>query len=80
MPPYKSNLVLPGQKKEEAWLRTSLARLNKSQSYKSEALIEQIKRFQLNEGLVPDGIPGSMTLIHMNSRLNLGVPTLMGGQ
>ncbi|WP_255376424.1 peptidoglycan-binding protein [Oleiphilus sp. HI0043] len=39
---------------------------------------DQIKRFQASSGLVPDGIAGSMTLIHINSRLNLGVPRLMG--
>lgn len=78
VPPYKSNLVMPGQKKEEAWLRKSLSRLSQYKANKSEPIEDQIKRFQASSGLVPDGIAGSMTLIHINSRLNLGVPRLMG--
>ncbi|KZZ62089.1 hypothetical protein A3763_22320 [Oleiphilus sp. HI0128] len=69
---------MPGQKKEEAWLRKSLSRLSQYKANKSEPIEDQIKRFQASSGLVPDGIAGSMTLIHINSRLNLGVPRLMG--
>jgi general secretion pathway protein A len=79
LPPYKSSLIQPGQKKEDVWLMTSLARLNRYNSSKGESLEAQIKRFQSSVGLKPDGIPGSMTLIHINSRLNLDTPKLMGG-
>lgn len=79
LPPYMSSLVQPGQKKEDVWLKTSLARLNRYNASKGESLESQVKRFQSSVGLKPDGIPGSMTLIHINSRLNLDTPKLMGG-
>lgn len=79
LPPYKSNIISPGQKKEEAWLRTNLAKLTKYRAFKSESLEQQIKYFQTSAGLEPDGIAGSMTIIHINSRLDTGVPKLLGG-
>ena len=79
LPPYKSTLVVPGQKSEDVWLRSNLSRLNRKKLGKNDELSEQIKFFQSSVGLVPDGIPGSMTLIQMNSRLRLDVPKLLGG-
>jgi len=88
VPPYKSNTISPGQKKESEWLSSSLDALQRNKSSRSqfafrktkaEPLEEKLKRFQLKSGLVPDGILGSMTLIHLNSQLELGYPTLLGG-
>ena len=89
LPPYKSNTISPGQAKEAEWVNASLDRIRGSNAPRSqylqrkaideEPLEAKIKRFQLKSGLVPDGILGSMTLIHINSQLDLDLPTLLGG-
>jgi len=79
LPPFKSRVIKPGQKKETEWLRSNMARLNGSKNYINEPLTSQVKRFQLSVGLVPDGVVGSMTIIHMNSRLRFDCPKLLGG-
>jgi general secretion pathway protein A len=88
LPPYMSNTISPGQKKEAEWVSSSLDTIERSKnsrsqfSYrkgKSEPLEARLKNFQLKSGLVPDGILGSMTLIHINSKLELGYPMLLGG-
>tara|TARA_R110001592_G_scaffold59200_1_gene179562 strand:- start:6725 stop:8497 length:1773 start_codon:yes stop_codon:yes gene_type:complete len=79
LPPYKSSVVMPGQATEEEWLQSSLSRLNRSYLSLNESLDKKIQRFQQSSGLVPDGIPGTMTLIHINKRLCLDCPKLLGG-
>jgi general secretion pathway protein A len=88
LPPYKSNTISPGQQKEAEWVTTSLDTIlrNKasrsqysSRKVKDRPLEAKLKDFQLKSGLVPDGILGSMTLIHINSQLELDHPTLLGG-
>lgn len=65
---YKGNIVL--------WLRDSLKKIfgydidTKSDVY-DDALSNRIKRFQVGEGLTPDGIVGAQTLIHINNLLNI---------
>ncbi len=39
-------------------------------------LVEQVKQFQLVEGLVPDGIIGTHTFIHINTAVTAGIPGL----
>lgn len=88
LPPYKSNTISPGQQKETEWVRTSLDTIRDKKQARpnyttrrtnDESLDARIKKFQLKSGLVPDGILGSMTLIHLNSQLDLDHPTLLGG-
>jgi general secretion pathway protein A len=79
LPPYKSSVVMPGQASEDEWLQTSLSRLNRSYLSLNEPINKKIQRFQQSSGLVPDGIPGTMTLIHINKRLCLDCPKLLGG-
>jgi len=79
LPPFKTGVISPGQKNEAQWLTSNFARLNRRSDSKSTSLDAQIKQFQLGVGLVPDGIAGSMTIIHMNSRLRLDCPKLLGG-
>tara|TARA_R110001592_G_scaffold360979_2_gene670508 strand:- start:1203 stop:2981 length:1779 start_codon:yes stop_codon:yes gene_type:complete len=79
LPPYKSGVVMPGQESEDEWLQSSLSRLNRSYLSQNEPLNKKIQRFQQSSGLVPDGIPGTMTLIHINKRLCLDCPKLLGG-
>lgn len=88
LPPYKSNIIEPGQKNQEDWVSASLDAIQRNtrtgsqisyRKLKDEALDAKLKRFQLKSGLVPDGILGSMTLIHINSQLELDLPTLLVG-
>lgn len=79
LPPYKSTVVVPGQASESEWLQSNLSRLNRNFSSLNEPLDKKIQRFQQSSGLVPDGIPGTMTLIHINKRLCLDCPKLLGG-
>lgn len=79
LPPYKSSVVMPGQASEDEWLQSSLSRLNRSYLSINEPLDKKIQRFQQSSGLVPDGIAGTMTLIHINKRLCLDCPKLLGG-
>lgn len=79
LPPYKSRVIIPGQETEEQWLASSLQRLGRDYESNDELLVSRIQRFQQNSGLVPDGIPGTMTLIHLNKRLCSDCPKLLGG-
>ncbi len=42
-------------------------------------IVKEIKMFQLEEGLVPDGVVGAQTVIHLNSRYGAGEPLLSRG-
>lgn len=79
LPPYKSRVIIPGQETEEQWLASSLSRFGRDYASNDEPLVSKVERFQQNAGLVPDGIPGTMTLIHINKRLCLDCPKLLGG-
>lgn len=79
LPPYKSRVVIPEQESEDEWLESSLSRLGRSYNKTNEPLEKKVQRFQQSSGLVPDGIPGTMTLIHINKRLCLDCPKLLGG-
>ena len=39
-------------------------------------LVIHVKKFQLAQGLVPDGIVGTRTFIHLNTAAGNGIPTL----
>ncbi len=84
LPPYKSQIVRPGQLNEEQWLATHLDRLLAETLHNREALqagmslSDKVRAFQRHVGLVPDGIAGSMTIIHMNNLLGAQCPSLLG--
>ncbi len=84
LPPYKSNIIQPGQESEEVWLRRRFDELAKSQftgplpQLSDESLKLTIQRFQKQVGLVPDGIAGSMTIIHLHNILGSDCPSLLG--
>jgi general secretion pathway protein A len=42
-----------------------------------EALVTQVKRFQVSEGLAPDGVVGPQTIIHMNNLVGSNEPNLV---
>lgn len=74
-----------------AWLRGQLAQLQggevvareeaaNQEPVFDEALLRQVKRFQLNHGLVPDGSVGPETLIRLASAVDRTAPRLSRGQ
>jgi general secretion pathway protein A len=84
LPPYKSNVIEPGQLLEEDWLNTGLTKINGLSGHQDQLirptidLKQMIVDFQKQMGLVPDGVAGSLTLIQMNSLLGVGSPSLLG--
>lgn len=86
LPDYQSRTIRPGALPEKAWLRQRLQEIAGSKRFKhfsvgdpeqEQSLEHLVKRFQKAVGLEPDGIVGSMTLIHINSVLNTGAPSLL---
>ncbi len=45
----------------------------------SGSLVNYVKKFQLSRGLVPDGIVGPRTLIHLNTAAGMDTPKLSAG-
>ncbi|UCH79642.1 MAG: AAA family ATPase [Nitrospiraceae bacterium] len=66
------------------WLRKNIAVINKTQLEEPDSmvydsdLVREIKKFQVAEGLKPDGVAGPLTMIHINTVLDSSVPTLTG--
>ncbi len=42
-------------------------------------IVTQVKKFQLSKGLIPEGVVGTQTLIHLNSAIDSEIPTLRDG-
>lgn len=85
-PKYQGN-ILPGNRGPEVqWIDQQLALIQgrKAQPQKNlffdDALARQVKEFQLAEGLVPDGIVGTQTLIQLNTAIGSGIPKLIDKQ
>ena len=82
-PPYYKNAVRPGnQGPIVQWIDQQLVRIygqnnppTISNTY-TEKLVTRIKTFQQSKGLLPDGIAGPRTLIHLNNELGLKAPQL----
>lgn len=81
-PNFTGSIVAGNRGKEVTWVANLLAAANgqplpgqEIMTY-DEAMVEQIKAFQLRMGLVSDGIVGAQTLIYLNSEAGLGVPKL----
>lgn len=82
-PPDFRSPLRPGQKGNMVlWLEKQLALIQgksdqpmKHISYEGD-LVAQLKKFQLSEGLVPDGIVGPQTIIHLNTFTASGEPLL----
>jgi len=83
-PPHYSGTLRPGtQGPDVQWLASQLAEINgdtispnRLVSYDA-SLIEQVKLFQLRQGLESDGVAGVQTLIRLNSVINKSVPRLV---
>ena len=82
-PPFYQQAILPGSDSTVVqWLGQQLTRLYGHNSaptiYEtySEELVSQLKHFQQSKGLIPDGIAGPLTLIHLNTETGVSAPRL----
>ena len=82
-PPFYQQTILPGSNGDVVqWLGQQLARLYNHGSSPtiyntySEELVTLLKRFQQSKGLIPDGIAGPLTLIHLNTEIGQITPLL----
>jgi hypothetical protein len=64
------------------WLATQLAVMESSPPVLSteikfnEVLEDRLKQFQISVSIIPDGVAGVRTWIHVNSILGAGIPFL----
>ncbi|MBI5848268.1 MAG: AAA family ATPase [Nitrospirae bacterium] len=84
-PPSWRGEIRPGETgRHLQWLaqliakKTGISRFGLKKTY-DEEMVKEIKKFQLEEGLVPDGRVGVHTVIHLNSRYGVGEPLLSRG-
>lgn len=83
MPPgYNGSMRPDTQSPTVKWLDTQLASIQdrepkaKDTDLFDQALLDNVKHFQLTKGLVPDGIVGVQTLIHINTDSGNNIPKL----
>ncbi len=81
-PGYQGDIQTGNQGPSVQWLDKQLAHIQGRTAQPRETLFfddklaSQVKKFQLVEGLVPDGIAGTKTLIHLNTSVGSGIPKL----
>jgi general secretion pathway protein A len=82
-PPFYQAAIQPGSSGPVVqWLDQQLTRLYGQSdvptihnTYSSE-LITSVKKFQQSKGLIPDGVAGPLTFIHLNSEIGAATPLL----
>ena len=68
------------------WLSRHLAQvhdgalLNSAAPVYGEALVRQVKQFQLSQGLIPDGVAGPQTLLYLSNLVDQAAPRLVEDQ
>ncbi|HXX54245.1 MAG TPA: peptidoglycan-binding domain-containing protein, partial [Thermodesulfovibrionales bacterium] len=79
--------IKPGDRGDEIlWLEKQLVRVQglevkpRKAAVYDEDLVRRVKEFQRSAGLVPDGIAGARTLIHLSTAVGDGEPALIGGR
>lgn len=81
-PPLQRDILQPGETGASVtWLAKTLQELGLYVATGQEVRLEgpllgAFKRFQLSNGLTPDGVLGPMTLVHLNTARNLAGPHL----
>ena len=78
-PDSYSSAITPGESGNiVSWLNTHFidTQLADSKTTYDDTLIEKVKDFQSQHGLAADGIVGPVTIIHLNTRSGMDVPTL----
>ncbi len=83
MPPNYQGDIRPGVRGAEVqWLEKQLALINGQKVQQREkpvfdnALVVQVKKFQLSKGLKPDGVVGPQTMINLNTAAGSNEPLL----
>ncbi|MBU0680702.1 MAG: AAA family ATPase [Proteobacteria bacterium] len=80
---YSTAIAPENQAANVDWLDKKLAIIQerpaslKTPVLYDNALVSQVKQFQFDRDLVPDGIVGPQTIIHLNSAYSSNVPKLM---
>ena len=84
LPPGYQDKIHPGSKGiSVVWIDLQLAAIQGREVSKQKLLtydadlVKQVKKFQLAEGLVSDGIVGPLTIIHLNTAAGGKVPKLV---
>jgi general secretion pathway protein A len=83
---YAGNLKAGDRGVAVAWLKTQLARVegitiqSSEENLFDEALLEEVKKFQLSMGLKPDGIVGPQTLICLATATGAKDPLLLAAK
>jgi general secretion pathway protein A len=84
-PPEYTGILKPGEQGPMVqWLDRKLALIQgqtphaQDRSVYEEDLVKQVKAFQRDKGLIPDGIVGTKTIIHINTASHSRVPLLAG--
>jgi general secretion pathway protein A len=87
MPPDYKGPIHPGQKGMVVqWLDRQLSLIQGRTAQPGEnlifdnTLVRQVKKFQLAKGLLPDGIVGPQTIIHLNTEVGSREPVLVDKQ
>lgn len=82
-PPAYRKPILPGDRGDDVvWLSQQLQHMDQAAGVAEtpvyqQQLVEKIKQFQLEQGLVADGIVGVHTLIRLNNKLGVAAPRLL---
>jgi len=87
MPPVANRKIRPGDHGPDVeWLGRQLAQLQnkvaetaKDQVF-DETMMRQVKQFQFDQGLTPDGTVGSQTMMRLSDATDTAAPKLMRGQ
>ena len=87
LPPNYRGDIHPGMKgRDVQWLDAQLATIQGRKALTGETLaydnqlVTQVKQFQLAEGLVPDGVIGPQTIIHLSNAAGGKAPALVQRQ
>lgn len=82
-PPGYSGLMHVGYRGDDVvWLRRKISQINPAEPFVESreydaALAEQVRQFQLQQGLLADGVAGVQTLIHLNESSGAVEPRLI---
>ncbi len=87
MPPVARKKIRPGERGPDVeWLSGQLAQLHGKAADAAkdpvfdEAMVLQVKQFQLAQGLTPDGTVGSQTMMRLSGAADLTAPKLLREQ
>lgn len=87
MPPVARKKIQPGERGPDVeWLSGQLAQLHGKAAEAAkdpvfdEAMVLQVKQFQLAQGLTPDGTVGSQTMMRLSGAADLTAPKLLREQ